>query len=313
MSSIESIVTQLLVTTKLLLEGLTNWSKRRMTEKEVSDIYVKLGSELNTVVHIFGQSGIDMRLEKLFFFIIFKLEIGTYHQNIKNPLFYRSDLINIPQDLRVCLETALSEEASPSALEAHLPKIRDIIVNLLQGLKAKQSAYRQLHGGYDQPPQISMPIPQNMTRSISARSNSTSPKMVTQQGLTPQSNIRRNVSSPSRINTGGSQSSDPMDALKHSDNLERRASKRFSAYTMQRGGHTRARSNLRNQETLKPPSPEPTAPEPTKDCGREESEDENNSVSPQPETPLSETREEKVPTEENLNVDVPSINIEGIH
>ncbi|RIA99113.1 hypothetical protein C1645_520805 [Glomus cerebriforme] len=60
MSSIESIVTQLLVTTKLLLEGLTNWSLRRMTEQEVSDIYVKLGSELNTVVHLFGKAGVDM-------------------------------------------------------------------------------------------------------------------------------------------------------------------------------------------------------------------------------------------------------------
>jgi hypothetical protein len=62
MSSIESIVTQLLVTTKLLLEGLTNWSTGRMTEQQVSDIYVKLGSELNTVIHIFSQSGVDMRL-----------------------------------------------------------------------------------------------------------------------------------------------------------------------------------------------------------------------------------------------------------
>ena len=62
MSSIESIVTQLLVTTKLLLEGLTSWSMGRMTEQQVSDIYVKLGSELNTVIHIFRQSGVDMRL-----------------------------------------------------------------------------------------------------------------------------------------------------------------------------------------------------------------------------------------------------------
>lgn len=163
-----------------------------------------------------------------------------------------------------------------------------------------------------------MPAPQNMTRSISAKSNSTSPRLVTQQSLTPSSNVKRNASSPSRINAGGSQSSDPMDALKYSDNLERRASKRFSAYTMQRGGHTRARSNLRNQETLKPPSPEPTAPEPTapeptKDYGHEEPEDENNTVSPQPETPISETQEEKMPTEENLNVEVPTINIEGIN
>src|SRR2546423_1837337 len=133
--------------------------------------------------------------------------------------------MNIPQDLRVCLEKALSEEASPSVLEAHLPKIRDIIVTLLQGLKAKQAAYRELQGGYDQTPQISMPSPPNMTRSISARStNSTSPRLLSEQNLTPQSNsVKRNASSPSRINNvggGPTQLSDPMDALKQSDNLE---------------------------------------------------------------------------------------------
>ncbi|RIA99114.1 actin interacting protein 3-domain-containing protein [Glomus cerebriforme] len=153
-----------------------------------------------------------------------------------------------------------------------------------------------------------MPSSQSMSRARST--NSTSPKVITQQSLTPPSNsVRRNVSSPSRINVGG-QSSDPMDALKHSDNLERRASKRFSAYTMQRGGHPRARSNLRNQENLKSSSPEPKVPEPTKDYDHEEPADENISISPQPTTPLSETQKEEVSIEEKPNVsEVPSINV----
>lgn len=197
-------------------------------------------------------------------------------------------------------------------MEAHLPKIRDIIVTLLQGLKTKQAAYRELQGSYDQTPQISIPSSPNVTRSISARStNSTSPRLLADQDLTPQlNNVRRNASSPSRINVSGGpiQFPDPMDALKQSDSLERRASRRFSAYT-QRGNHSKARSNLRNQESLKPPSPEPRVLESTKDHYHEELEDENTSVSPQP---VSSIPKEEMPTEEMPDVEVPSIDIEGI-
>lgn len=61
MNSIENTVTQLLYTTKSLLEALTSWSLGRMNQQQVSNIYVKLSAELNTVVHLFSQSGVDMR------------------------------------------------------------------------------------------------------------------------------------------------------------------------------------------------------------------------------------------------------------
>ncbi|CAG8622144.1 11346_t:CDS:2 [Funneliformis caledonium] len=285
MSSIESIVTQLLITTRLLLEGLTGWSLGRMTEQQVSDIYVKLTSELNTVIHIFGQSRIDM-----------------------------SDLASIPQDLRGCLEIALSEEASPSALEAHLPKIKDIIVHLLQGLKAKQAILRHLQTQE----QNSMPVLSNMTRSVSVRStNSTSPKV--SDDNPPSNTVRRNVSSPSRISVGGSPNylPDPMDALKHSDNLERRASRRLSAYTMQRGGgNTRSRSNLHSHDNFESPSPEPVVPYSVEkdDDGtmnHEERTDENTSVGLQPVSELPKDEDaSNASTVEKQDVKLPTINIE---
>lgn len=37
----------------------------------------------------------------------------------------------------------MSEDASPAVLEVHLPRIREIIINLLQGLKLKQAEYKQ--------------------------------------------------------------------------------------------------------------------------------------------------------------------------
>lgn len=53
-----------------------------------------------------------------------------------------SDLNSVPEDLRSCLEAALSEEASPTTLDQHLPQIRQIVVHLLQGLKVKQAKWR---------------------------------------------------------------------------------------------------------------------------------------------------------------------------
>ncbi|PWN48268.1 AIP3-domain-containing protein [Violaceomyces palustris] len=109
----ESSVTRLLVATKMLLESLTKWSMGQVTETQVSDIYVRLGNDFNTAKVAFGSYGIDM-----------------------------SDLHSVPDDLRACLERCLSEDASPAVLEVHLPRIREIIINLLQGLKVKQAAYK---------------------------------------------------------------------------------------------------------------------------------------------------------------------------
>jgi len=109
----ESTVTRLLVATKQLLESLTDWSQGKIDEGGVSDIYVRLGNEFNAASLAFTKEGINM-----------------------------SDLNSVPDDLRACLEAALSEEASPNTLDQHLPQIRQIVVHLLQGLKVKQAKWR---------------------------------------------------------------------------------------------------------------------------------------------------------------------------
>ncbi|KAI3618386.1 hypothetical protein CBS9595_002749 [Malassezia furfur] len=111
----ESSVTRLLVATKMLLESLTSWSLGTQTESQVSEIYVRLGNDFNAALPAFAGYGIDM-----------------------------SDMYSVPSDLRVCLETCLSERASPATLEQYLPRIREIIIRLLQGLKVKQASYKQL-------------------------------------------------------------------------------------------------------------------------------------------------------------------------
>ncbi|CAG8540081.1 4199_t:CDS:2 [Paraglomus occultum] len=180
MSNIEQSVTKLLVCTKQLLEGLTAWSQKRTTEQQVSDIYVKLIGEFHGVCHVFNRVGLET-----------------------------SDLKDIPEELRKCLEKALSEEASPESLEQYLPQIRDVIISLLQGLKANQALYRQRMG-------------------ISETTRLT--RQMTTGNASPNSTLKRNISAPSRNNFVGT--SDPLAALKKSDVLERRASKRQSAYVM---------------------------------------------------------------------------------
>ncbi|KAL8910754.1 MAG: hypothetical protein Q9171_004000 [Xanthocarpia ochracea] len=113
LSQIEKSVTHLLVATKQLLETLTQWSRHTATEGEVSDVYVRLGYEFNIACRAFNSIGVET-----------------------------SDLGPVPELLRSILEETLSQEASPASLDRFLPRIRDIIISLLHGLKRKQSRLR---------------------------------------------------------------------------------------------------------------------------------------------------------------------------
>ncbi|KAK9238988.1 actin interacting protein 3-domain-containing protein [Lipomyces kononenkoae] len=114
-NTVESCVTKLLVATKQLLECLTLWADGDRSDKDVSDVYVSLGNEFNTTSRAFQNIGIDV-----------------------------SDLGDVPADLRIILEEALSRERSQAGLDIYLPAIREIIVKLLQGLRGKQGELNTL-------------------------------------------------------------------------------------------------------------------------------------------------------------------------
>ncbi|KAI0013229.1 AIP3-domain-containing protein [Xylariaceae sp. FL0662B] len=114
LSQIEKSVTHLLVATKQLLETLTQWSRGTATDTQVSDVYVRLGYEFNMACRAFTAINVDT-----------------------------SDLGNVPESLRHILEATLSQEANTESLEKYLPRIRDIIINLLHGLRRKQHKLRQ--------------------------------------------------------------------------------------------------------------------------------------------------------------------------
>ncbi|KAF8956920.1 actin interacting protein 3-domain-containing protein [Flammula alnicola] len=113
--AVESAVTRLLVSIKQLLEALTLWSQLRMDEEGVSNVYVRLGNDFNAAVAAFAQFNIEM-----------------------------TELLSVPDDLRNVLEQCLAEDATPEHLELYLPTVRQIITNLLQGLRGKQSIYRRI-------------------------------------------------------------------------------------------------------------------------------------------------------------------------
>ena len=130
--AVESAVTRLLVSIKLLLEALSLWSTQRVTETDVSDVYVRLGNDFNAAVAAFGQFGIEMK---------YVLSCAVACCCLTPTL---SELLSVPDDLRNELEQCLSEDATPSNLEVYLPRIREIITDLLQGLRNKQTLFKEM-------------------------------------------------------------------------------------------------------------------------------------------------------------------------
>ncbi|KAI8059861.1 actin interacting protein 3-domain-containing protein [Gongronella butleri] len=111
---IEQVVTDLLRTTRTLLEALNMWSQLRTSTSDIFDIHRTLEAQFYRVTHAFDEAGIDT-----------------------------SDLAWIPNQLGQSVTDCMNQEASPATLDQHLPRIRDVIVHLLHGLKAKQQKHRE--------------------------------------------------------------------------------------------------------------------------------------------------------------------------
>jgi len=115
---VPTAVRNLLIATKQLQEALRSWSVQQATETDVSNTYVTVGTSFNEAISAFGLHKIDL-----------------------------SEVLSVPRDLRGVLEQCLGEEASPEALAIYMPKVRQILYTLLQGLRSKQEAWRVIGGG----------------------------------------------------------------------------------------------------------------------------------------------------------------------
>ncbi|CCH40766.1 Actin-interacting protein 3 [Wickerhamomyces ciferrii] len=220
MSTIESSVTRLLVATKHLLESLTQWAKKSANESDISDSYVQLGNEFKVACRAFSNAGVDV-----------------------------SDLGDVPHSLRVVLEEALCEPPSQESLDKFLPTIREIIVTLLQNLKSKQAMVRTLRSNRpDDSRTSSITDHDTHKRSISSSSSSSARPAVSRSSS---NNLPKQRSiSHSGIGVSNSKEESPVEQkkpenskenttkgqnnallqLQKGDSLQRRASRRFSAY-----------------------------------------------------------------------------------
>ena len=144
----------------------------------------------------------------------------------------------------------MARDASPRVLEIYLPKVREIVINLLQGLKRKQARYRARAQDedveYKEVPPTTPPkerrkisparrpvggrdesVDRKMTRDTSKESNISTgstgqPAIITTQIA---SRIIESPTIPTNVPTN-----DALQKLQTSDALQRRASKRYSAY-----------------------------------------------------------------------------------
>lgn len=108
MTLVQKHVTSIHTATNELLETLIKWSKNQAQTEEISDIYVRVGYEINIVCRAYNARGIDTQ-----------------------------DLGPVPDLLKSILEQSLSEPTSIQSLDNFLSRIRDIIN--LNGLKQKQA------------------------------------------------------------------------------------------------------------------------------------------------------------------------------
>ncbi|KAJ5684700.1 uncharacterized protein N7477_001045 [Penicillium maclennaniae] len=165
-STIEKSVTHLLVATKQLLETLTQWSRKQASENDVSDVYVRLGYEFNLACRAFNAIGVET-----------------------------SDLGPVPDVLRTILEDTLSQDASAQSLDRYLPQIRDIIINLLHGLKKKQARLRSRQQREDG--RAGMPGRQASAGSLSSE-KSTIGQLYDEAAASTMPNIQPGAQSPRR-------------------------------------------------------------------------------------------------------------------
>ena len=205
-STIESSVTRLLVSTKHLLESLTQWTRQEVDDKFVSDAYVKLGNDFRAAVRAFSNAKVDV-----------------------------SDIGDVPKALRIVLESALSEPPTQESLDRFLPNIRSIIVNLLQNLKQKQLKIKGLDedlsarvGTKDigQGP-LDTPMKPSLLMDSLCQMEADSNADIDPGNSITKSNLRDGKHESSLVD---GVKKDALRQLQESRAILRRASKRFSAY-----------------------------------------------------------------------------------
>lgn len=132
---VPTIVHNLIRDMKALEAALHRWSCAQASPEDVSNCYVQFGVEFNAVVHAFEGYDIPTRYATQL------QSLSAHRVDASN-----SDLHAIPTQLRSALEECLGEGPTLDALDHYLPEIRRLLREVLQGLRAKQPAWRSAAG-----------------------------------------------------------------------------------------------------------------------------------------------------------------------
>jgi hypothetical protein len=184
----------------------------------VSDVYVRLGYEFNIACRAFNTIGVDT-----------------------------SDLGPVPDLLRNILEDTLSNEPSQASLEQYLPRIRDIIVTLLQGLKKKQQRLRQ-RGGRE-----------GSIASVSDRPSSSASNHVIAEGTSSRTNSVRSNRESVNNDLPGSKAAELPPRMSSAPVMQSTASMLHERMSPQRTGSSR-QMTAQSSFTAPPQDTPPIAP-----------------------------------------------------
>jgi Actin interacting protein 3 len=181
-----------------------------MDEEGVSNVYVQLGNDFNEAVAAFSAFNIDM---------MYVLNPRTFFLFTQSDALHR-ELLSVPDDLRNVLEQCLAEDATPDNLDLYLPNVRQIITNLLQGLRGKQSIYRRIVSDHRR-----RSGDQNHQRTDSRTSRTTNGStrgdgQYTSQSSRPQTDDERESGSVSRRSGQSSRRRDQLSGHSHSSNQQ---------------------------------------------------------------------------------------------
>ncbi|KAG7877463.1 hypothetical protein KL938_004219 [Ogataea parapolymorpha] len=173
-TSISSATAQLLTSTKALLQSLTSWANKTASVGEVSAKFVQVGDDFKALRRAYVAGGVDT-----------------------------SDIKDIPNLLRKVLEESLILEPSQSTLDMFLPKVGQIVAELMKTLKEKQ-----------------------------AESQSVAEKRKSQnhRSVSGPANVSASATSPPLPPPPSESTNDAISRLQNNHSLMRKASKRFSAY-----------------------------------------------------------------------------------
>ncbi|KAG7903403.1 hypothetical protein KL935_000935 [Ogataea polymorpha] len=173
-TSISSATAQLLTSTKALLQSLTSWANKTASVGEVSAKFVQVGDDFKALRRAYVAGGVDT-----------------------------SDIKDIPNLLRKVLEESLILEPSQSTLDMFLPKVGQIVAELMKTLKEKQAE----------------------SQSIAEKRKSQN-----QRSVSGPANVSASATSPPLPPPPSESKNDAISRLQNNHSLMRKASKRFSAY-----------------------------------------------------------------------------------